>query len=251
MAKERSDAERAERKAAKAKAKAEAKADETAGEEKPLKKEMKREHSDDEDEETAPKKRKRDSHVSEHEAQDPEENAANGEEAVETPPVLVSFAEPLATGKALAKILKAVKRCQILRPVCLHNVTNERCIAVAHKALKRGVKEITKTARKTPETGRGNYTHAPAIAIFASDVFPEDVIAHLPVFLEDKSIPFIFVPSRKGLGEAGNTKRPTSCLLLLRVPPGKKAGEAPDPKWEETFKSILKLVLHERKKCTW
>ena len=52
------------------------------------------------------------------------------------------------------------------------------------------------------------------VCVIAGDISPIDVISHLPVLCEDKSVPYIFVPSKEALGTAGQTKRPTSCVLI-------------------------------------
>ena len=52
------------------------------------------------------------------------------------------------------------------------------------------------------------------MVIIAGDISPVDVIAHLPVFCEEKSIPYIYVPSKQDLGFAALTKRPTSCVMI-------------------------------------
>jgi H/ACA ribonucleoprotein complex subunit 2 len=48
-----------------------------------------------------------------------------------------------------------------------------------------------------------------------------DIISHLPVLSEEASIPYVFVTSKEGLGQASATKRPTSCVLIC--PDSKKA----------------------------
>lgn len=53
-----------------------------------------------------------------------------------------------------------------------------------------------------------------SIAVLAGDISPIDVIAHLPILCEDSAVPYVYVPSKEQLGAAGNTKRPTSCVLL-------------------------------------
>ena len=63
------------------------------------------------------------------------------------------------------------------------------------------------------------------LAIIAGDIFPIDVISHLPVMLEENGIPYLFVPSKQELGAAASTKRPTSCVLV-KTP--KKGFEAMD-----------------------
>ncbi|GAX27760.1 H/ACA ribonucleoprotein complex subunit 2 [Fistulifera solaris] len=96
------------------------------------------------------------------------------------------ISQPLASKKSTKKAHKLVKK------------------AAASKHVRRGVKEVVKGLRKG-ETG---------LAILAGDIYPVDVISHLPVLLEEKNIPYIFVPSKHDLGAAASTKRPTSCVLI-------------------------------------
>ena len=66
------------------------------------------------------------------------------------------------------------------------------------------MKELVKGLRKGDK----------GLAILAGDVFPIDVISHLPVLLEEHNVPYLFVPSKRDLGAAACTKRPTSCVLV-------------------------------------
>lgn len=52
------------------------------------------------------------------------------------------------------------------------------------------------------------------LCVIAGDIFPLDVISHLPILLEETGSPYIFVPSKQDLGAAASTKRPTSCVLV-------------------------------------
>lgn len=70
-----------------------------------------------------------------------------------------------------------------------------------------------------------------SVCILAGNISPIDVISHLPVMCEDHQISYVFVPSKEELGAAGNTKRPTSCVLV-------KAGDA----HKETFDKVVKEV---------
>ena len=73
-----------------------------------------------------------------------------------------------------------------------------------------------------------------------------DVISHIPVLCEDHNIPYIFVTSRAELGMAGQTKRPTSVVMVSREVAkkgDKKGGE--DEEWSETYKSLVKTVMKE------
>lgn len=96
------------------------------------------------------------------------------------------IAQPLASKKSTKKAHKLVKK------------------AASVKHIRRGVKEVVKGLRKG-ESG---------LAILAGDIYPLDVISHLPVLLEEKNIPYVFVPSKQDLGAAASTKRPTSCVLI-------------------------------------
>lgn len=58
------------------------------------------------------------------------------------------------------------------------------------------------------------------------------MVSHLPVLCEDHSVPYVFVPSKVGLGGAAATKRPTSCVLVIAGAKPGKGGEA----WESADK---------------
>ncbi|RMZ79565.1 hypothetical protein DV737_g3412, partial [Chaetothyriales sp. CBS 132003] len=122
---------------------------------------------------------------------------------------LVPFAHPLADEKIGKKCFKAVKKAR----VCVYVFA-----AAAQRTLKRGVKEVVKALRKSPNSGPSNSLSADSIplgiVILAADISPMDVISHIPVLCEDHNIPYIFVTSRAELGMAGQTKRPTSVTMV-------------------------------------
>lgn len=97
-----------------------------------------------------------------------------------------AIAKPLASKKLTRKLYKVVKKSQ------------------KSKRLKRGVREVVKGLRKDEK----------GVVILAGDVSPIDVISHIPVFCEDKGIPYCYVPTRKDLGAAAFTKRPTSVVMV-------------------------------------
>jgi H/ACA ribonucleoprotein complex subunit 2 len=99
------------------------------------------------------------------------------------------LSQPLASKKSTKKAHKLVKR------------------AASQKLLRRGVKEVVKGLRKG-ETG---------LAILAGDIYPLDVISHLPILCEEHNVPYLFVPSKFDLGAAASTKRPTSCVLIKSI----------------------------------
>lgn len=111
--------------------------------------------------------------------------------------VLAPIARPLADDKLKKKVLKLAKK------------------ATKQKSTKRGVKEVVKALRKQAEgcdTGANvllawwtvtQLTASEAtqvlrrLCVMAGDISPIDVITHLPVFCEDRYIPYVFVPSKE------------------------------------------------------
>lgn len=53
------------------------------------------------------------------------------------------------------------------------------------------------------------------MVVIAGDISPIDVISHLPVLCEESTLPYIYVPSKEELGGASQTKRPTSCVMIV------------------------------------
>ena len=96
------------------------------------------------------------------------------------------IAKPMASKKLTKKLYKLVKKSQ------------------KAKRLKRGVREVVKGLRKEEK----------GVIVLAGDVSPIDVISHIPVYCEDKGVPYCYVPTRKDLGAAAFTKRPTSVVMV-------------------------------------
>lgn len=118
-------------------------------------------------------------------------------------------------------------------------------IAAKNKTLKRGVKEVVKALRKSPQ-GAAN-TSAPGVVVLAADISPMDVISHIPVLCEDHNVPYIFVTSRAELGAAGNTKRPTSVVMVSENRGGGKKDEKieGEEEFKEVYKDLVKIVEKE------
>ncbi|XP_071731529.1 H/ACA ribonucleoprotein complex subunit 2-like protein [Rutidosis leptorrhynchoides] len=103
---------------------------------------------------------------------------------------LSPIAKPLAGKKLSKRTLKLVRK------------------AAEHKCLKRGVKEVVKSIR------RGNK----GVCVIAGNITPIDVITHVPILCEEAEIPYVYVTSKEDLANAGATKRPTCCVLVLTKP---------------------------------
>jgi len=110
---------------------------------------------------------------------------------------LSPISKPLASKKLTKKLYKLVRKS-----------SKEK------GAVRRGIREAMKFIRKG-ETG---------LVVLAGDVSPVDVISHVPLVCEEKSIPYCFTPSKQELGEALGSKRP-SCMALVKCGAGEGVKE--------------------------
>lgn len=169
-------------------------------------------------------------------AKAPEDSLVRVVESQATAPVLVPFAEPLASdAKDVKKILKTVKK------------------SAKAKTLRRGVKEVVKYLRKatTNAPPSSDITNPVAIVIIAADISPMDVISHIPVLCEDHNVPYIFVKSRAELGDASATKRPTSVVLVAKERGGKKEVKAEDKaEWDESWEALKEIAIKASRTVT-
>ncbi|KAL6262829.1 hypothetical protein P5V15_005619 [Pogonomyrmex californicus] len=102
-----------------------------------------------------------------------------------------AIAKPMAPKKLVKRIYKCIRK------------------ASKHKTYTRnGLKDVQKHLRKG-EIG---------LVIFAGDVYPVDIMCHLPIVCEDKNIPYCFTPSRMDLGAAMGMKRGSLMVLIKEHP---------------------------------
>ncbi|KAG5440851.1 hypothetical protein PCK2_000006 [Pneumocystis canis] len=144
------------------------------------------------------------------------------------------IARPLVPKKLRKKVFKTLKRGMFILISFLFILS---IIASQVKHVQRGVKEVVK-ALKRGEKG---------LVVLAGDISPIDVISHLPVLCEDYSCPYVFVPSKESLGQASNTQRPTSCLMVIPGGKNKDMSTANDT-YMKTYEKILKYAESVR---TW
>lgn len=74
--------------------------------------------------------------------------------------------------------------------------------------------------------------------IFAGDVNPIDIMCHLPAVCEQKSIPYIFTPSRQDIGTAMGVRR-GSIGVLIR--------EHKD--YKDSFDTLFEEIKHIPQPC--
>ena len=85
-----------------------------------------------------------------------------------------------------------------------------------------------------------------AVVVLAADISPMDVISHIPVLCEDHNIPYVYITSRAELGTYGNTKRPTSVVMICRDRAAKKGEdevEEEQKERKELYAELVKVVL--------
>lgn len=132
------------------------------------------------------------------------------------------------TGKTYEELVALVS--VIAKPMASRKLT-KRLYKITKKAkkakkLKRGVREVVKGLRKNEK----------GVVVLAGDVSPIDVISHIPVYCEEKDIPYCYVPSRKELGCASGTQRPTSVVLV-------QAGKDYEELYQECCSTVSGLPL--------
>jgi large subunit ribosomal protein L7Ae len=77
--------------------------------------------------------------------------------------------------------------------------------------LKRGTNEVTKIVE------RGDAK----LVIMSEDVSPEEILAHMPVLCDEKSVPYAYVPSKLKLGNAAGLEKSAASVAVVDAGKGK------------------------------
>lgn len=74
--------------------------------------------------------------------------------------------------------------------------------------VRKGTNEVTKqTERKQAK-----------LVVMATDVTPEEILAHMPLLCEDKDVPYAYVPSQDDLGRAAGLKNVGTASVAITQP---------------------------------
>lgn len=103
----------------------------------------------------------------------------------------------------------------------------------------RKAKETGKIKKGTNETTKAVERGQAKLVIIAEDVQPEEIVAHLPLLCDEKKIPYVYVPSKKALGEAAGLQVAAASAAII------EPGEAKD-----IVDEIIKRVNEIRGKST-
>ncbi|XP_075249517.1 H/ACA ribonucleoprotein complex subunit 2-like [Convolutriloba macropyga] len=119
----------------------------------------------------------------------------NGEESQMTYEELVSLCAPIAQPMASRRLTKQIYK--LLRKIQAGGLRKDCCFF--------GTKAVMKTLRQNTKKG---------FLVIAGDVSPIDLISHIPVFAEEKDIPYVYVPSQDDLAAAVATNA-TMCVFVV------------------------------------
>lgn len=72
----------------------------------------------------------------------------------------------------------------------------------AYQTLKKARETGGKIRKGTNEVTKGVERGLCKLVLIAEDVDPPEIVAHLPLLCEEKKVPYLYVPSKKRLGES-------------------------------------------------
>ncbi|KAI6646271.1 H/ACA ribonucleoprotein complex subunit 2-like protein [Oopsacas minuta] len=98
------------------------------------------------------------------------------------------IAYPIASRKMNKRVLKLVRH------------------AASKKGTIRGVKNTIKAVRKGEK----------GLIVIGGNITPIDTISHVPVYLEEQDIPYIYVPAKEDIGSAFGSQRATCMVMVQR-----------------------------------
>jgi len=114
--------------------------------------------------------------------------------------------------KLTPKIYSLVRKCH-------EHIQNEWKKKGKKRGVMKGIKDITKSLRICVEKKKKPQHLEGAVLVLGADTSPYDVVSHLPVLAEQADVTYVWVPSRKELGIAAGSRRPTSVVLVQSFEP--------------------------------
>ena len=86
--------------------------------------------------------------------------------------------------------------------------------------------QMKKLKKGANETGKSLNRDLAELIIIAADASPLEIVLHIPLLCEDKSVPYIFVPSMAELGQAcGTSRNVIACAIVKRNTDDDSLGE--------------------------
>lgn len=85
----------------------------------------------------------------------------------------------------------------------------------AYEALKKARETGGKIKKGTNEVTKAVERGLAKLVIIAEDVDPPEIVAHLPLLCDEKKIPYVYVPSKKKLGEAAGIEVAAASACII------------------------------------
>ena len=85
----------------------------------------------------------------------------------------------------------------------------------AYEAVKKARETGGKVRKGTNETTKAVERGIAKLVIIAEDVDPPEVVMHLPLLCEEKKVPYLYVPSKKRLGEAAGIEVSAAAVAIV------------------------------------
>ncbi len=79
----------------------------------------------------------------------------------------------------------------------------------------RKARETGKIKKGTNETTKACERGIAKLVVIAEDVDPPEIVAHLPILCDEKKIPYVYVPSKKRLGEAAGIEVQAASVAII------------------------------------
>eukprot|EP00923_Selenidium_pygospionis_P015032 GHVN01026088.1.p1 GENE.GHVN01026088.1~~GHVN01026088.1.p1 ORF type:complete len:205 (+),score=56.42 GHVN01026088.1:37-615(+) len=144
---------------------------------------------------------------------DVEGQESEAEEKAQPGTYVSPIASPMANGKLKEKVVKLLKKSiafersqKSVAGTGSKDKKDDKKVkkTITKRCVKRGVAEVSKCIRKG----------AKGIVFLASDVYPIEILAHIPLVCEAKEILYVYVSPKKALGASCSSNRPASVVMV-------------------------------------
>ncbi|MCX8184889.1 MAG: 50S ribosomal protein L7Ae [Sulfolobales archaeon] len=85
----------------------------------------------------------------------------------------------------------------------------------AYEAIKKARESNGKIKKGTNETTKAVERGQAKLVVIAVDVDPPEVVLHLPYLCDEKKVPYIYVPSKKRLGEVSGIQVAAASVAIV------------------------------------
>ncbi len=85
----------------------------------------------------------------------------------------------------------------------------------ALEALKKARETGGKVKKGTNETTKAVERGQAKLVLIAMDVQPEEIVAHLPLLCDEKKVPYVYISSKKAIGEAAGLQVAAASAAIL------------------------------------